>query len=525
MRPVNNSPSFFYPKTPVDVPEMEQSLLPRTEGEGTSRQPAKKEGPTFLNRFIRPTANLLSVLHDGNTPLHQAIKQGNFAKFGSLLAKTPNPDSLKNNSGKTPLSYAAEIGHPDMVNALLANPNVKPYTVDKDGRTPLSYAAEKGHLDIVNDIVKALQAAQADPHLPDTNDRTPLSYAAAGSNFNVVKTLLATPGVKPDLADKNGRTPLSYAAENGRFDIVKLLLEAGANPNLPDQKGRTPLSYAAEKGHVGAVMALLENADTCPDMRGPDGKTPLHHAAENNHPNVVVALLDARRVDPNLLEVVRLVNPNLQDEHGLTPLASATLKDQFNTVATLLKDAQVDPNLADDKGYTPLHHAAEKGGRERLRITEALLGNVRLNPNLQEKKHGYTALACAVLRNDPHVSKALLAHRPVNVNVNLSDNQGRTPFFLATTCHSEFIDMSVFNALLEDYRVAHHQRARSGMTAFENLLDGPITTHPAYTYVMSMLKNDHVRQGILPTELIRVADRLDLYSHQRRELRLPERQS
>lgn len=473
MRPVN-LPSFSSPKIPVDVPEMEQSLLPRTEGEGTSGQPDKK-GPAPAGRIFRATADFLSTWQGGNTPLHLAINQGDLDAVQSLLAKHANPD-IKNKSGRTPLSYAAEKGHPGIVKALLGNPNVKPDTVDKDGRTPLSYAVAGGHLDIV-------------------------------------KTLLANSRVKPDLADNNGRTPLSYAAEKGRFDIVKDLQEAKASPNLPDKNGRTPLSYAAENDHVGAVRALLENDHIIPDMRGPDGKTPLHHAAANNHPNVVDALLNDARVAPNL-----------QDKHGLTPLAGATLKDQFNTVATLLKDARVDPNLADAKGYTPLHHAAEKGGPERLRITDALLRNGRLNPNLQEKEHGYTALACAVLKNDPHVSKALLANQ--RVDVNLSDNQGRTPFFLATIYNdSNVIDLSVLKALLEHDRVAHHQRANSGKTAFENLLDGPINMHPAYTYAMAMLENVHVRQGIRPDILMQAADKLRLYSDQRSKFGIPEQES
>ncbi len=471
MRPVN-LPSFFSPKIPVDVPEMEQSLLPRATGEGTSRQPEKKEGPAATGRFFRATANLVSTWHEANTPLHLAVNQGDLAAVQSLLAKHDNPEK-KNKSGRTPLSCAAEKGHPDIVKALLANPNVKPDTLDNNGRTPLSYAVTGGH-------------------------------------FDIVETLLANPHVKINQADNNGRTPLSYAAEKGRFDIINKLLEAQANPNLPDKNGRTPLSYAAENDHVGAVRALLENDDTLPDMRGPDGKTPLHHAAANNHPNVVAVLLKDARVDPNL-----------SDKNGITPLASAALNDKFNTVATLLKDARVDPNLADDKGYTPLHHVAEKGGWERLHITHALLGNRRLNPNLQENKHGYTALACAILRTDPHVSEALLANR--SVNVNLPDNQGRTPFFLATTSQSEFADRSAFHALLENNRVAHHQRAHNGKTAFENLLDGPITALPGYAFVMSMLKNAHVRQGILPADIMEAADRLDLDSDKRRELGIPLR--
>ena len=554
MRPVN-SPSFFYPKPPVAAPETEQSLLSRPKDEGTSSQPAKKEGPTFLNRPRRPTANLLSVFHEGNTPLHKAIKQGDFVAFGSLLAKTSDPDSLKNNSGKTPFSYAAEIGHLDMVNALLANPNVKPYAVDNDGRTPLSYAAENGHLDIVNEIVKALQETQADPHLPD----------------------------------KNGRTPLSYAAENGHFDIVNALLAAQANPNLPDKNGRTPISYAAENGHVDAVRALLENADTLPDMRGPDGKTPLHHAAANNHSGVVDLLLKDRllRVDPNLsdtngitplasaavkgqVNTVKIllkdtrVDPNLADDKGYTPLhhavknsywlrgledepiieallendrlnpnlqekqhsstalGYAAVKGHFNTVKILLKDTRVDPNLADDKGYTPLHHTVKNSywlrRLEDEKIIGALLENDRLTPNLQENEHGYTALAWAVLKNNSSFFKRLLGDQ--RVEVNLPDNEGRTPFFLATTCTDE----STFDALLSHASVEHHKPANNGKTAFDNMLDGPIGMSPRRKYVISMLQNERVRQGIDRFQIMEALARINLEPHERIGFGFPQRQ-
>ena len=78
----------------------------------------------------------------------------------------------------------------------------------------------------------ALLNAHASVVLTDKRGYTALAYAASSGHVDVVKTLLAHPGVAPtQLAHTSGPNPLGLAARAGRVDVLAALIEAGADVN------------------------------------------------------------------------------------------------------------------------------------------------------------------------------------------------------------------------------------------------------------------------------------------------------
>ena len=424
---------------------------------------------------VKPPAWLNSArfAFTGNSSLHQAVQEGDLTALQGLL-KHVDP-GMKNKRGQTPLDCAVEKGNLEIVKALLANPNVRPDMADKNGRTPLSHAVEKGDLEIV-------------------------------------KALLGHPSVKPDTADNNMRTPLSYAAEKGRFDLIELLLAKGAHPILPDKNGLAPLDYAVANGHRKAAETILQNTRFKLDLnlKGMDGKTLLHRAVEKNHPEIIALLLEqGDRIDPNI-----------QNSEGLTPLALAAQENKVSSLTTLLKSPKVEINKADQKENTPLHHAVEKDHREGIKLLLAQRG--RINPNLQNSE-GLTPIALAAQKDSSFALRMLMNDE--GVDVNLPNNAGETPFFIAAKAHTvtawsekEIVNKG-FNVLLgaelplfgdikfHKTRVDYLRPRNDGMTPLQYLMN-TIRNAPdredelskearqAVYYLENMIANEHIRKDI-----------------------------
>ena len=80
--------------------------------------------------------------------------------------------------------------------------------------------------------------------------RTALHGAASQGQLDMVKLLLAQPGVDVNLVDEDAYTPLLFAAANTRLDTVKALVEAGANVKATAGT-ETCLSLAAKSQNDG----------------------------------------------------------------------------------------------------------------------------------------------------------------------------------------------------------------------------------------------------------------------------------
>ncbi|KAK6518749.1 hypothetical protein TWF506_005888 [Arthrobotrys conoides] len=336
------------------------------------------------------------------------------------------------------------------------------YSKDQDGRSLLSKAAEEGNRAIVELLIQ--NGADIEPK--DSEGCTPFCWAAKEGHEEVVRFLLAQPGI--DLEVKvgaryygdRGRTPLSYAAEAGHVGVVKLLLETGRvdlDPVRP-RAGRTPLSYAAKGGHVAVAQMLLATGRVDPDsMRMASGadrirtplpsrskfwynrvssvtsRTPLSYAAEYGHIDVVKLLLETEGVDPDYLAY----------DKDQTPLSYAAQNGHGAVVELLLATGRVDPDSRATRsnltGRTPLSIASEQGHEA---VVKCLLSK-KVNPDSLSIPacEGYwlphywivcggrTPLSYAAAHGHENIVKLLL--RTGKVDASLEDGSGRKPLSYA----------------------------------------------------------------------------------------------
>lgn len=170
------------------------------------------------------------------------------------------------------LLKAASIGNAVLAKQLLEGGGV--YTIDL-GRA-LYKAAQKGHVEVVKLL---LARPGVEVNFLESDRRTPLSWAAGEGHETLVKLLLAHPDVDVNLKDLHKQTSLSWAAAEGHEAIVKLLLaHLDIDANLQDAKKRTPLLWAARYGHEAVVKLLLAHPDIDANRKDYFGITPLWEA-------------------------------------------------------------------------------------------------------------------------------------------------------------------------------------------------------------------------------------------------------
>ena len=226
------------------------------------------------------------------------------------------------------------------------------------------------------------------------NEKGTLLYMATVKGYTAIaRELLSKPGIDVNLAQKKGSTPLGAAAELGRVELVRLLLAApGINPNLGTFRvGTTALTAAVYYGHLEVVKLLLTARNSNINVRQHDGATALFIAAQNNFPEIVELLVRSG------------ANVNLVLDDGTSPLCAAAFKGSTEVVKRLFQaqDIQVDHTTC--KQVTALAYATQQGHKD---IVEFLL-NKKADPNIADDEgvaplhitciHGYTDIARMLL--------------------------------------------------------------------------------------------------------------------------------
>ncbi|KAG0643149.1 ankyrin repeat-containing domain protein [Tuber brumale] len=158
-------------------------------------------------------------------------------------------------------------------------------------------------------------------------------------------------GVNINRPDNFGVTPLAAAAGSGRLDLVELLLSRGADVKT-ERMAYCPLLRAARAGHTDVLRVVMHAYPGAAELNSVDhyGRTLLHWLTFSNCPEGVSVLVRNSMVDVNV-----------RDIGGSTPLA-VTAEMNYNHIARiLLSSGRTDANLADASDNTPLHKAAREG--------------------------------------------------------------------------------------------------------------------------------------------------------------------
>jgi ankyrin repeat protein len=120
---------------------------------------------------------------------------------------------------------------------------------------------DKFRMIVSNDLEGVNQWLKTGPDInkPNIYGKIPINCASYWNNTEIVKLLLAQPGIDFNKSDNSGWTPINTASNIGHTEIVKLLLaQPGINFNKRNNYGMTPINSASNNGHTEIVHILEE---------------------------------------------------------------------------------------------------------------------------------------------------------------------------------------------------------------------------------------------------------------------------
>ena len=199
---------------------------------------------TALAQAAEPLPEMWDVIYGSSfkrlEQLKELIKQGADvnAPIGFNRMRKEGEDPSSRTPTAWPLDGAVQQAQVDMVKLLLASGA-------KFHGGELAKAAFAGSQNESLAMVTALIQAGADVNSPQPDYRhTALFWASFKGYKDMVKLLLAQPGIQLDAISIDGDTALMAAAEKGHAEIAEMLRKAGANVSITDKRGETATSLA-----------------------------------------------------------------------------------------------------------------------------------------------------------------------------------------------------------------------------------------------------------------------------------------
>ncbi|XP_055954369.1 putative ankyrin repeat protein RF_0381 [Patella vulgata] len=354
----------------------------------------------------------------------------------------------KNNHGRTSLYLAVQNGNLNAVNLLLKMGGRDVNLSDNKGTSPLMLAVQNSK----TELIKLLLQYGADINKQNNRGRTSLYLEVQHKNLNAVNLLLKMGGCDVNLSDNNGTSPLMLAVQRGNTEPVEFLLQYGVDINKQNNRGRTALYLAVQNDNLKAVDVLLEMKGCDVNLSDNQGKSPLILALLNCNTKVIERLhQDNADVKRQALMVATIlynipymhallqhgcnIDVDAQDKDGQTALMLAAKLGDYNIVKQLL-EAGADVNISSRAMMPPscmsacrgflsvlaylLDHGADVNAVDQNQCT--VLHHMVTKPN-----------GCVILH------KLIINNSTVDVflkiegcNVNLCDNNGKSPLMLAS---------------------------------------------------------------------------------------------
>ena len=371
------------------------------------------------------------------TPLHLAALNGRLEIAQLLLDHGANA-TAESEWRETALHVVVSRGKYDSqdhgvgISRLLLKHGVDVHAYDKYRDTALSLAAFNGRLE----ITRLLLDHGANPNVENDRGLTPLHQVSRGAYSSQehgvgIARLLLECGVNVNAQTKNLFTPLHLAALNGRLEIAQLLLDHGANASAKGSKWRETALHMASRGKYDS-----QDIGVCISRLLLKHGVDVHAYNKYQDTALSLAAFNGR------LEITRLfldhgANPNVENDHGLTPLhvvsqGKCHSQEHGVGIARLLLERGADVNARTKNLFTPLHSAAFEG---RLEIAQLLLDH-GANVKAENDARG-TALHVVSrgaynsqeLENRVGISRLLLEH---GVDVHAHDEYHNTALSMAT---------------------------------------------------------------------------------------------
>ncbi|CAB0028228.1 unnamed protein product [Trichogramma brassicae] len=442
------------------------------------QRPASSE-PLYKQKYTRALDKYQPVNIDAQDkfdriPLHYALIFNNQNLAAWLLRSSANPN-LTENQGFIPWHVicqkkndAEELARLLFEIAAEKNETVQIEARDKLGNPPLNLALRYGN----KKVAKLLLGNRVNLTCLNKNGLTPL--------HNICKSLIHYDELMNLFCEKIEAnhptdTPLHMAARHGEKKVIELLLSHGANDSSPDASGATPLHVICNRSEDDDVVKVFcdavskSNRVVQTDVQDSKGRTPLHLAVMRVNPNAVDTLLR------------KFANPNIADAEGSTILhylsnptnltggrkGAKSFRDMSTTFVARIKKMithKLDVNVQDNLGNTPLHYA--------LKGCDGPLGRRpapphRYNPEKsseQSRSRSFQKSRCV----DAHVYIAALAR---------NDNM----YYTATLCRRYYPNFSTTIAAAYNIHASYENLKSSYFGHIENFnLDQIIVRRDRY---------------------------------------------
>jgi ankyrin repeat protein len=225
-----------------------------------------------------------------------------------------------------------------------------------------------------------------------------LCDAAEIDDINLLKQLLAVPGVQVNATNEGGDTALHIYAQKYNPEAIRLLIDNGADVNLVKNSTyapwyTAPLNIAARYSNQAVINQILQVPGVNVNFKDSSGRTPLH--------SLVGSSTNQATVESMKQLIAKGADVNAINMWGATPLHNAVSHPtRWAFVEELLKAPGIHIDAKDHDGNTPLHLAVEE---ESVAIIKLLLDK-GAQQDIRNKK-GKTALDLAATSADEEIKK------------------------------------------------------------------------------------------------------------------------